>query len=67
MHKCICKHCSHRVVAEDIRCAGCGIPLPPSHAKSSHKKFVIFFIGIVIFCVFMIIWLPPSWSSFLDK
>jgi predicted nucleic acid-binding Zn ribbon protein len=53
-----CAHCSREVKAEDETCPNCGIPLTPNHANSSQKKFIIFFILLVIFSFVMMVLLP---------
>jgi predicted nucleic acid-binding Zn ribbon protein len=58
-----CNHCGRDVKAEDEVCANCGIPLPPNHADQRQKTFIRWFIVLVIFCVFMMWWIPPDWSS----
>jgi len=60
-----CKHCGSSVEAGDENCSHCGIPLPPDYGKSPQKKFVLFFIGLVIFCLVMLLWLPPDWTRFI--
>jgi predicted amidophosphoribosyltransferase len=53
-----CEHCGGEVTAGDKNCSHCGIPLPPDFGKNPRKKFVLFFIALIVFCVVMIIWLP---------
>lgn len=53
-----CKHCNGVVEASDKDCPHCGIPLPPDLAKAPQKKFMIWFVSIVIFCIIMMYWLP---------
>jgi predicted amidophosphoribosyltransferase len=53
-----CTHCSGKVKAEDEICPNCGIPLAPNHGDLSQKKFVIFFILLVIFSFVMMVLLP---------
>jgi predicted nucleic acid-binding Zn ribbon protein len=60
-----CKHCGGEIQIGDEKCAHCGIPLPPDFGRSPQKRFTIFFIGIVIFCIAMILWLPPDWTRFI--
>ena len=60
-----CKHCGGSVEAGDKNCSHCGIPLPPDFGKSPQKKFVLYFIGLVIFCLVMVLWLPPDWTRFI--
>jgi len=62
-----CKHCGNQVKIGDKTCPGCGIPIAANLGKNPQRNFILFFITVVIFCIFMIIWLPPDWSSFMDK
>jgi len=62
-----CKHCGGHVKAGDINCSHCGIPLPPNLGKNSQRKFKWFFIGLIIFCFVMILWLPPDWTRFMGR
>ncbi len=62
-----CKHCGGIVEMGDTNCPHCGIPLPPDLGKHPQRKFKLFFIAVVIFCIFMIIWLPPNWSRFMGN
>ena len=65
MMRLVCKHCGGDVHVGEKNCSHCGIPLPPDLGKSSQKKFKLFFIGLIIFCAIMIIWLPPDWTHFI--
>lgn len=56
-----CKHCDGKVEATDSQCSNCGIPLPPHHANQRQRTFILWFVVLVIFCLIMIIWLPPDW------
>lgn len=67
MKQLVCKHCGGAIEAGDKTCTHCGIPLPPNLGKSSQRKFVLFFIALIIFCFIMIIWLPPDWTRFMGK
>lgn len=67
MNNLSCQHCSGSVEAADNSCPNCGIPLPPNHDKQRQKRFVVWFIGLVIFCVFIMLWLPPDWSPLVAK
>jgi len=62
-----CQHCGHEVSNDAQKCPYCGIPLPPNHAIQKQKTFVRWFIALVIFCVVMMLWLPPDWSAFVNK
>ena len=60
-----CKHCGGNITLGDEICSHCGIPLPPNFGKHPQKKFILFFIGLTVFCIGMIIWLPPDWTRFI--
>jgi hypothetical protein len=62
-----CKHCGHAITIEDTHCPKCGIPLPPNQGNHPQRRFILWFIALVIFCAVMIFWLPPDWSRFLEK
>ncbi len=61
-----CRNCNTQVSEEDTRCPGCGIPLPPNHAKRRQRRFLVMFILVVLFCIIMMLWLPPDWSNFIS-
>jgi hypothetical protein len=67
MNKLACKHCGGSVEPGDANCPNCGIPLPPNIGKYPQRKFILYFIALVIFCFVMIIWLPPDWTRFIGK
>ncbi|MFW5451395.1 MAG: hypothetical protein ACKE9I_07330 [Methylophagaceae bacterium] len=67
MTKLSCQHCGGDVESEVQRCPNCGIPLPPDHGIQRQKKFILWFIALIIFCFFMMFWLPPDWSPFIGK
>ncbi len=60
-----CKHCGGDIEVEDKCCANCGMPLPPNLGRHPQRKFILFFIGLIIFCFAMMIWLPPDWTRFI--
>lgn len=72
-----CMHCGGKISdgqisdgqggAQQKICPHCQIPLSPHGPKSAEKKFLIWFVLVVIFCIFMIVWLPPDWSSLVSK
>ncbi len=62
-----CKHCDGKVSAEDEICPHCGIPLPPEHGREKQTIFRYWFIALLIFCLFMMFWLPPNWLQFGGK
>ncbi|WP_299879130.1 DUF2116 family Zn-ribbon domain-containing protein [uncultured Cocleimonas sp.] len=53
-----CTHCGKTIAADDQSCPHCGMPLAPHLRKSPQRKFIWWFIGIVIFCAVMIYLLP---------
>jgi hypothetical protein len=67
MRELTCKHCGSTVKAADVSCMSCGIPLPPNHGTERQRKFIFWFIALVIFCFIMMFWLPPDWSPFVGK
>ncbi len=62
-----CSHCGGGVSVEMEACPHCGIPLPPHHGTQRERHFTRWFIALVIFCFFMMFWLPPDWLSFRGK
>jgi uncharacterized membrane protein YvbJ len=60
-----CKHCGGVVNAGDKNCPHCGIPLPPDFDKDPRRKFVLFFIALIVFCALLIIWLPRDLTHFI--
>ena len=62
-----CKHCGGNVETGEKTCSHCGMPLPADLGKSPQRKFILFFIALIIFCAVMILWLPPDWSRFLQR
>ncbi|MBV1915754.1 MAG: zinc-ribbon domain-containing protein [Pseudomonadales bacterium] len=62
-----CKHCGREIKETDSTCESCGIPLPPNHATQRQRKFLIWFGIVVVFCIFMMFWLPPDWSPFVER
>ena len=61
MSRLACKHCGNEIRRQERRCPHCGIPLPAHKGMAAHQKFVLYFIALVIFCMVMILWLPPDW------
>ncbi|MCK5903570.1 MAG: hypothetical protein KAG28_10540 [Cocleimonas sp.] len=62
-----CKHCDGVLNPEDQHCPHCGIPLAPNHANEKQRRFTLWFIALVIFCLLMMLWLPPDWTHFIEK
>lgn len=67
MNRLQCKHCNGPISEDDERCPQCGIPLMPGQHKASSRRFILFFILLVIFCLFMMIWLPPDWHRWVTR
>lgn len=61
----ICKHCGGELQLGDKTCHHCGIPLPENFGRSPQRRFVLFFTGLVIFCIVVMIWLPPDWTRLI--
>jgi predicted nucleic acid-binding Zn ribbon protein len=57
-----CTHCGGEINTQSTRCAHCGIPLLKNQHNNPQRKFILFFIAVTIFCLAMILWLPPDWS-----
>ncbi|MBT3203203.1 MAG: hypothetical protein HOM14_02380 [Gammaproteobacteria bacterium] len=56
-----CFHCSQSYDEQLNHCPYCHAPSPAQQDRNLEQrkhKFVYFFIGLVIFCGFMMIWLP---------
>ncbi len=58
-----CHHCGRDIKHDDSVCPYCGIPLPPNHAKQRQHIFIRWFIALVIFCIVIMLWLPPDWIN----
>ena len=65
MRKLLCKHCGGDVEVGTPACPHCGMPLPADLGKAPQRKFILFFIALIIFCALMILWLPPDWTRFI--
>ncbi len=63
----VCNLCGGEVNKVDQTCPHCGVPVHSSVHKSPQRRFVMFFIFVVFFCLFMIYWLPPDWTAFISK
>ncbi|MGB1198336.1 MAG: DnrP protein [Thalassotalea sp.] len=60
-HNVKCLYCQSNNKLEDINCQHCGMPLATKHPESANTKqkaFKPIFIGIVIFCIVMMFYLP---------
>jgi len=66
MNEITCFHCARHYDATLKNCPHCGAPAdsPVKLEKSlRQKRFVWWFIALVIFCAIMMVWLPPQWSQ----
>lgn len=62
-----CEHCNTDVNMGDKSCSGCGTPLPPDFGQHPQRRFIYWFIALVILCFFMMYWLPPNWTDLMEK
>jgi predicted nucleic acid-binding Zn ribbon protein len=62
----LCKHCGNSVEVGDKNCPHCGIPLPPDLGRSAQRKFILYFIALIILSVLLMLWLPPDWTRFTE-
>lgn len=56
-----CEQCNHEFQAQEQdldACPHCGEPVLDDSTQDSIKRFKWYFIGIVVFCAVMIIYLP---------
>lgn len=61
MNNITCKNCLHSFDEQQGYCPVCRTPTASQQQLSTNqaqRKFIYFFIGIVIFCIVMIAWLP---------
>ncbi|HWD31353.1 protein DnrP [Pseudomonas caricapapayae] len=57
----VCLYCQHSNPLHGVTCEQCGMPLPtsPAHAAARQQlRFLWFCIGLTLFCVVMVLWLP---------
>ncbi len=57
----ICEHCNHEFEDQNQEfdeCPQCGEPLLDDNTQDSIKRFKWYFVGIVVFCIIMILYLP---------
>jgi len=56
-----CQHCGYKFEEQQCYCPSCRTPTPDQQRLNFAKlkrKIIYAFIGLVIFCAFMIVWLP---------
>jgi len=58
MKQLICNHCNNKVKPNDKSCPSCGMPLPTKQQASPQRKFIYWFIFVVLFSISMMIILP---------
>ena len=61
-----CNYCGQTMIEDQSACPRCGTLSPSAQhkkAKEIQRKFILFFVLIVVFCTFMILWLPPDWIN----
>lgn len=63
MNEITCKHCGHPFDEQQNPkyCPTCNFPTPAQQESDLGKSkniYIYLFIGLVIFCAFMIVWLP---------
>ncbi len=69
MSKIICYHCSQEFDENKRFCPRCNAPTVVQQKKERNmpsKRFIYFFIALIIFCLFMILWLPRE-NREIDK
>jgi hypothetical protein len=57
----VCLYCQHSNPVQSVTCEQCGMPLPasPAHAAAQQQlRFLWLCIGLTLFCVAMVLWLP---------
>jgi len=61
MSEITCNHCGHKFEEQQNYCPSCRTPTPAQQdldLNAVKKKFIYFFIGVIVFCIVMIAWLP---------
>jgi len=56
-----CNHCGRTFDEEKNYCPACRTPTTAQQDKdlaAARKKFILFVVGLTIFCAIMILWLP---------
>ncbi|MBH3340270.1 protein DnrP [Pseudomonas sp. UBA7530] len=56
-----CLYCQRPQPASALECGDCGMPLP-THLPQlrRQRRFLWFCMGLTVFCVVMMLWLPRS-------
>ncbi|VEE13591.1 hypothetical protein [Ectopseudomonas mendocina] len=56
-----CLYCQRPQSASAQECGNCGMPLPTNQPQlRRQRRFLWFCIGLTLFCVAMMLWLPRS-------
>jgi predicted nucleic acid-binding Zn ribbon protein len=58
MRQLSCNHCNNIVKSGEKICTSCGMPLPTKQQASPQRKFIYWFIFVVIFSFAMMVLLP---------
>ncbi|MCF6190986.1 MAG: DUF2116 family Zn-ribbon domain-containing protein [Cocleimonas sp.] len=58
MREIICNHCNNTISLDDKTCPSCGMPLSTKQQASPQRKFIFWFIFVVVFSFAMMIILP---------
>jgi len=56
-----CEYCNHEFEDQNLEledCPHCGEPLLDDTTQDSIRRFKWYFVGIVVFCIVMILYLP---------
>ncbi len=58
-----CPGCGQQLLEDATSCPYCNTPVgdPQVRIKRRQKRFIVFFVAVVILCLVMVIWLPPNW------
>ena len=59
-----CNHCGRSYSHDRTACPYCHTPSPAQqevNLRRVARKFILLFLALVIFCIVMILWLPPDW------
>lgn len=57
MDKLFCNHCGFERPQDESDCPNCGAPSPVVK-ENTNKRFLIFFVILIVFCAIAIAWLP---------
>lgn len=56
-----CLYCQRPQTEQAVACGDCGMPLPTDKPQQRRqRRFLWFCIGLSVFCVAMMLWLPRS-------